>query len=306
MTDNNKAIIYGIIAVLSWSTVATMFKMALRYYTHYEMLLVASFTALFIFSVAITIQRKWSVLKKIPSKQWGKFALIGLLNPLAYYLVLFKSYSLLPAQIAQPINYSWPIVLLVLLSIFTRTAIPKAKYLGMVFSLAGVALISLGSGAMSGNSLPFSGLLLAFLSAFLWAAYWIVNNLNKEVDFIVALFLSFLFGSIYLLIGTVFVDVSFHSLPGLLSSIYVGAFEMGIPFIFFGLAIRKTQNSALINQLCYLSPFISLFLIHLVLGEQIYITTYLGLFLIVFGIIFNEYLVKYLTKKQPYDKKKAG
>lgn len=298
MTDNNKAIIYGIIAVLSWSTVATMFKMALRYYTHYEMLLVASFTALFIFSVAITIQRKWSVLKKIPSKQWGKFALIGLLNPLAYYLVLFKSYSLLPAQIAQPINYSWPIVLLVLLSIFTRTAIPKAKYLGMVFSLAGVALISLGSGAMSGNSLPFSGLLLAFLSAFLWAAYWIVNNLNKEVDFIVALFLSFLFGSIYLLIGAVFVDVDFYSIPGLLSSIYVGAFEMGIPFIFFGLAIRKTQNSALINQLCYLSPFISLFLINLVLGERIYITTYLGLFLIVFGIIFNEYLVKYFKKKQ--------
>lgn len=298
MTDNNKAIIYGIIAVLSWSTVATMFKMALRYYTHYEMLLVASLTALFIFSVAITIQRKWSVLKKISLKQWGKFALIGLLNPLAYYLVLFKSYSLLPAQIAQPINYSWPIVLLVLLSIFTRTAIPKAKYLGMVFSLAGVTLISLGSGAVSGDSLPLSGLLLAFLSAFLWAAYWIVNNLNKEIDFIVALFLSFLFGSIYLLLGTILVDVDFYSLPGLLSSIYVGAFEMGIPFIFFGLAIRQTQNSALVNQLCYLSPFISLFLIHLVLGEQIYTTTYLGLFLIVFGIIFNEYLAKYLTNKQ--------
>ncbi len=298
MTNNNKAIVYGIVAVLSWSTVATMFKMALRYYSHYEMLLIASLTALFVFSVAITIQKKWSDLKKIPPKQWGKFALIGLLNPLVYYLVLFKSYSLLPAQIAQPINYSWPIVLLVLLSIFTRTAIPKTKYIGMFFSLAGVTLISLGSGTISGNSLPLPGLLLAFLSAFLWAAYWIVNNLNKEVDFIIALFLSFLFGSIYLLIGTIFVDVDFHSLPGLLSSIYVGTFEMGIPFIFFGLAIRKTGNSALVNQLCYLSPFISLFLIHLILGEQIYTTTYLGLFLIVFGIIFNEYLVKYLTDKQ--------
>lgn len=296
MTDNNKAVVYGIIAVLSWSTVATMFKMALRYYSHYEMLLIASFTALFIFSATMTVQKKWTVLKTISVKQWGKFALIGLLNPLIYYLVLFKSYSLLPAQIAQPINYSWPIVLLVLLAVFTRTAIPKAKYLGLALSLVGVTLISLGSGGVSGNNLPLSGLLLAFLSAFLWAAYWIVNNLNKEVDFIVALFLSFLFGSVYLAMGTIFVDVELRSLPGLLSSIYVGAFEMGIPFIFFGLAIRKTQNPALINQLCYLSPFISLFLIHLVLGEQIYATTYLGLFLIVFGIIFNEYLSKYLTK----------
>lgn len=300
MNDNNKAVLYGIIAVLSWSTVATMFKMALRYYTHYEMLLIASFTALFIFSATMTIQRKWTTLKKISSKQWGKFALIGLLNPLIYYLVLFKSYSLLPAQIAQPINYSWPIVLLILISVFTRKSIPKAKYLGMALSLAGVTLISLGSGAVSGNSLPLFGLFLAFLSAFLWASYWIVNNLNKEVDFIVALFLSFLFGSIYLSIGTIFVDVKLGSLPGLLSSIYVGAFEMGIPFIFFGLAIRKTHNPALVNQLCYLSPFISLFFIHLVLGEQIYMTTYLGLFLIVFGIIFNEYFAKYFARKVPH------
>ena len=69
---------------------------------------------------------------------------------------------------------------------------------------------------------------------------------------------------------------------------YVGAFEIGIPFLFFGLAIRKTDNPALVNQMCYLSPFISLFLIHTFLGEEIYATTYGGLFLIVFGIVFNE------------------
>jgi len=42
--------------------------------------------------------------------------------------------------------------------------------------------------------------------------------------------------------------------------------------------------------MCYLSPFLSLFLIHLVLGEQIVWTTYAGLLLIVVGIIFNQYL----------------
>ncbi len=298
MQDSKKALIYGSIAVLSWSTVATMFKMALRHFSHFEMLLVASFTALLIFCMAMTILKKWTDLKEISNKQWGWFALVGLLNPVAYYLVLFKSYALLPAQIAQPINYSWPIVLLVLLAIFSRQPIPKIKYVGMALSLIGVALISLGSGSISGQNLPISGLLLAFLSAFLWATYWIVNNQNKKVDGIVALFLSFLFGSIYLAIGACFVGVNLNSLPGVLSSIYVGTFEMGIPFIFFGMAIRKTNNPALVNQMCYLSPFISLFLIHMVLGEQIYITTYLGLFLIVFGIIFNEYLTKIILKEK--------
>lgn len=299
MNENNKSILYGMVAVLSWSTVATMFKMSLRYYTHYEMLVVASFTALLIFCIVMTLQKKWSALKTIPQKQWIRFALIGLLNPVAYYLVLFKAYSLLPAQIAQPINYTWPIVLLVLLAIFARQPIPLLKYIGMAFSLAGVAFISLGSGDNFSGGPPLQGLLLAFLSAFLWATYWIVNKLDKDIDSVIALFLSFLFGSFYLSAGVFFVNPDFGSLPGLLSSVYVGAFEMGIPFLFFAMAIRKTTNPALINQLCYLSPFISLFLIHLILGEQIYFTTFIGLILIVFGIVFNEYLTKYfISKKQ--------
>jgi len=297
MQDKNKAIIYAAVAVLSWSTVATMFKMTLKHFTYFEMLLVSSFSALVVFMIAITIQKKWGALKELTYKQWGWGAAVGLLNPVIYYLVLFRSYALLPAQVAQPINYSWPIVLLVLLAIFARKPIPKAKYIGMFLSLGGVALISLGTGGISGESLPISGLLLAFLSAFLWATYWIVNNQNKKVDATVALFLTFLFGSIYLSVVALFVGVNLSSTTGLLSAMYVGAFEMGIPFIFFGLAIRKTDNPALVNQMCYLSPFISLFLIHTFLGEQIYATTYGGLFLIVFGIVFNEYLAKFIARR---------
>lgn len=298
MIENRKSLVYAGIAILSWSTVATAFKMSLRYFSHYEMLIVASFTALLIFAIAMTCQRKWHLLKQLSKKQWIIFALIGALNPVAYYLVLFKAYNLLPAQVAQPINYSWPIILLVLLALFANKPIPKKKYVGMVLSLSGVALISLGSGGINGASFPISGLLLALLSALLWAAFWMVNNLNKKTDGTVNLFMSFLYGSVYLLIGTLFFEVDLRSIPGVASSIYVGALEMGIPFIFFSLALRQTNNPTLINQLCYLSPFISLFIIHIVLGEQIYHTTYIGLFLIIFGILFNEYLISRTIKRK--------
>ncbi|MGL4779766.1 MAG: DMT family transporter [Bacteroidales bacterium] len=290
MRENNKAIFYALIAVLSWSTVATMFKTALKFYTHFEMLIVATLTSLVIFAVALTLRSGWSELKKLTKADWGRFALIGMINPLAYYLVLFKAYALLPAQIAQPINYFWPIILLVLLAIFAKQPIAPHKYIGMAMSLGGVTLISFGSGSIGGSDLSVSGIGLAFLSAFLWAIYWIINSKNKKISDIAALFVSFLFGSIYLCVAACFVPVSLYSVKGFLSSMYVGMFEMGIPFIFFGLAIRKTSNPALVNQLCYLSPFLSLFLIHLFLGEHIYPTTYIGLFLIVTGIAFNEWL----------------
>lgn len=293
MTNDSKAIACACVAVLSWSTVATAFKMALRYLTHFEMLWVASLTSLVIFAVLLTAQRKWRLLGNLTGKQWLYYAGLGLLNPVAYYLVLFKAYDLLPAQVAQPINYAWPIVLLILLALFAGQPIPKKKYIGMFVSLAGVALISIGTGFNGEMSVSTEGFLLAALSAVLWATYWMLNNRNKvQTDGSVVLFLTFLFGSVYLSVGALFCGLNLSSLTGVLSGMYVGGFEMGIPFILFGLAMRKTSNPALINQLCYLSPFMSLFFISVVLGEQIVFTTYIGLVMIVLGIVFNQYFVK--------------
>lgn len=291
MKESNKAILYACFAVLSWSTVATAFKKSLEHITHFELVLVSCVVSLLIFTVLMTVQKKWNLLKGLSAKEWGYFALLGLLNPVAYYLVLFKAYDLLPAQVAQPINYAWPIVLVVLLAIVTHQRIPGKKYIGMAISLAGVATISLGGGLAMENGLSVSGLLLAALSAFLWALYWVVNNKNKErFDASLAFFMTFFFGSLYMGVASIFVGVDLNTAPGLLWGSYVGAFEMGIPFICFGLAMRKTDNPTLINQLTYLSPFMSLFIISIVLGEKIVPTTMIGLALIVFGIIFNEYL----------------
>ena len=44
-------------------------------------------------------------------REWAKSVGLGLLNPLLYYAVLFKAYDLLPAQVAQPLNYTWALTL---------------------------------------------------------------------------------------------------------------------------------------------------------------------------------------------------
>ena len=293
MKKATQSILLALAAVLSWSTVATAFKVALTYLTHFEMLLIASITSLFIFAIVLTFQSKWKLIKQLTSKQWKQLAFQGFLNPAAYYLILFKAYDMLPAQVAQPVNYAWPIVLLVLLAIFAKQPIPSKKYIGMVISMAGVITISLGTGQLSGMNVPFNGVLLAALSAFFWAGYWMVNNkLKHSIDAVVALFGSFLYGSLSLIICIPIFGFHLPNLNGLLAGMYVGGFEMAIPFICFGIAMRITNNPALINQLCYLSPFLSLFFIAIILQEPIVVTTYIGLVLIVAGIVFNEYFVK--------------
>ncbi|MDI3505071.1 MAG: hypothetical protein PWQ81_293 [Bacteroidota bacterium] len=297
MKDNNKAILYVSITVLSWATVASAFKLALSSLTYYELLLIASFTALIAFAIILTFRKRWFLLRSVNRGQWRMFAIAGMLNPTMYYLVLFKSYELLPAQIAQPINYMWPVVLSVMLAIFARQRIPAFKFAGMAISLAGVAVISVGPGQLTGVGLSVLGLTLGIGSAFVWATYWLINRMNAETDQIMSLFLNFLFGTIYLLMIAPFMKIEISSLQGVLAAVYSGLFEMTIPFIFFGIALKKTDNPALINHLCYLSPFLSLFIIHLILGESIYSTTYTGLALIVGGLLFNEYIGKRMSKK---------
>ena len=290
------------IAVLSWSTVATAFKIALEQMTVFEMVYVATATALVIFTVWMCVTRSWGVLKKLPGKVWSRFALCGLVAPVAYYNILFTAYDYLPAQIAQPLNYLWPIILAVLLAVFGHKPIPKAKYLGMCISLLGLIFISVGGKGITGN-ISVLGICLALGSALFWALYWIINNsLKDEVDQGTSLFLTFLFGTAYCVVGGLFIPMPELTWAAIGSGAYIGAFEMGIPFICFGIAIRETDNPALINQMCYLSPFLSLFLIAMVLGEPIMPSTCVGLVLIVGGLVYNEYFAgrrhKVVSSKQ--------
>ena len=290
MKSSGRPVILASVAVLSWSTVATAFKVALQTMTTFEMLFIACATALIIFTLWMLITGAWHELRLLTPSLWMRFAVLGLVAPVSYYLMLFKAYDLLPAQIAQPINYIWPILLAILIAIVERKPIPKRKYLGMTVSLGGVVFISLGGSAISG-SISIIGILLAVVSAGFWGIYWMINDsLKHKVSEITALFLTFLFGMAYLFVGNFFEPIAHLEPKSVMAGIYIGAFEMGIPYICFGIAIRETNNPALINQMCYLAPFLSLFFISIILEEPIVFSTYIGLALIIGGIIYNQYL----------------
>ena len=298
MKSSAKPVILASVAVMSWSTVATAYKIALSTMSSFETLFVACATAMIIFTAWMLITGSWHELRLLTPVLLGRFALLGLVAPVTYYLMLFKAYDYLPAQIAQPINYIWPILLAILIAIFEKKPIPSSKYLGMGVSLLGVIFISAGGSAINGE-ISVLGIILALASASLWAFYWIINDsLKDKVSGITSLFLTFAFGMGYLFIGSFFLPVTHLGFESVCAGAYIGAFDMGIPFICFGIALRTTNNPALINQLCYFAPFLSLIFISMILMEPIVATTYIGLALIIGGIIYNQYLAgKPLLKK---------
>jgi len=63
---------------------------------------------------------------------------------------------------------------------------------------------------------------------------------------------------------------------------------MGVSFVLWLMAMRLTDSTARIGNLIFLSPFLSLVLIHFILGEIIHATTYAGLVLILAGNLLGQ------------------
>jgi drug/metabolite transporter (DMT)-like permease len=294
--DQNKAYIYAGLTILFWATSASAFKIGLQYLDYFQLLFIATITALVFLFLTLIYQKKLKLLKKLSAKDYLHSVVLGFLNPFLYYIVLFIAYSLLPAQVAQPLNFVWPIILVVLSVPILKQKLSIKSMFALLLSFIGVILISSEGNIMNMKFSNPTGIFLALGSSVIWALFWLYNVMDKR-DEIVKLFLNFLFATIFITIVTIiFSEMKPISTEGLLSGVYIGLFEMGITFVIWLKALKLTERTDKISNLIYLTPFCSLVFISIILNEKIFITTLFGLTLIVTGIVVQQVKRKYHEK----------
>lgn len=288
MHDQRKAYLYGLVTVLLWSTVASAFKLSLRHLDVAQLLLYASAVSILVLGGLLIGQGKVGLVLNCSKRQYAQSVGLGLLNPFLYYLVLFKAYELLPAQEAQPLNYTWALTLAYLSIPLLKQKIGWNEIAAGLVSYSGVLVIATRGDLLGLRfSNPF-GVALALGSTVIWALYWIFNA-RSDRDPIVGLFLNFAFGFPFVLaFCLVFSEVHIPSLAGLLGGVYVGCFEMGITFATWLTALKLSENAAKVGNLIFLSPFLSLILIHFMVGEEISPSTFVGLVLIIGGLLVQQ------------------
>lgn len=285
MNKQKQAYSYAVIAVLFWSTVASVFKVSLRYVDVFQLLFYSSLASIVILFIILLFQKKLNLIWTYCAKDFLRSALLGFLNPFLYYVVLFKAYSLLRAQEALTLNYTWPIMLALLSIPLLKQKIGFKSILAIIISFIGALSIATKGNILSFSFTNISGVLLALGSTVIWSLFWIYNIKDKR-DEVAKLFLNFTFGFIFILIATLlFSRISFSNIQGLLGAGYVGLFEMGITFVIWLKALSLSRTTAKVSNLIYLSPFLSLIIINRVVGEKILFSTIIGLILIVAGII---------------------
>lgn len=72
--------------------------------------------------------------------------------------------------------------------------------------------------------------------------------------------------------------------PGVASAIWIGLFEMAVPSLLWLTALGRTRRAARLGQILLLVPFGSLVWVQLVLGEEIRLTSWVGLAVFVVGL----------------------
>ena len=291
MNKIRRSYFYALLAVFFWSTIPTAFKICLSELEIVPMLTIASLTSALALLVILAAEKKISLIGKSTGRELINSALLGFINPFIYYLILLKAYRLLPAQVAQPLNMIWPIILVFLSVPLLGQKIKSRSFIALFISFAGVYIISSqGNLFHPGRSDP-KGVLLAAGSSIFWALYFILNVRDRR-DEAVKLFLNFAFGFLYLIITLIVMEYPHtgnYKLKGILSAIYIGLFEMGITFFFWLRALKMAETTDKVSNLVYLAPFLSLIFVHFVLHEPVYYTTPAGLLFIISGIWYQNH-----------------
>lgn len=297
MKSSNLAYVYGMAAVFLWSTVATAFKIALSYYSPLQLVFVAVLTSIIALTSILAWQKKLSLLKQQFLRRPMFYLVTGLINPFLYYVVLFKAYSLLPAQQALSLNYTWAVLLPLLAAPLLKQHLRKSDIAAALIAYTGVFIIATG-GDISGFSFDSPlGIGLALTSTLLWCLYWIVNT-KDQGDPVVSLLLSFLIGLPFIGMTLVLTDaLPSFSLKAIFAGMYVGLFEMGITFVLWLMALKTATRTANISTMVFLSPVMSIGFIAWILQETIAMATYLGLAFILSGMMLQQLLPRYTERK---------
>jgi drug/metabolite transporter (DMT)-like permease len=272
-------------AILLWSTIACAYKLSLQALSPLPLLCwsaTVSFALLFLLCIRT---RGLSVFRSCSRRDLAASALLGLLNPFLYYLLLLEAYTRLLAQTALALNYTWPLFMALLAVPLLGQRLRIQGLAALLVSFVGV-LIIVSRGQPAGLRLQNpAGILLAVGSALCWAFYWLLNmrDPRETAD---KLCLNFLFGAGYAWLAALLKgEVLLPNAAGIAGAAWLGIFEMGLTFLLWLRALETTGKAALLGNLAYLVPFLALIPLRFILGERLLASTFWGLGLIVAGIL---------------------
>ena len=277
--------VYAIFTILVWGSCFVLTKELLTAYTAVQIIPLRMGLAY----LTLWVLRPKTM--KLPWKDELMFILIGITGGSFYFFLQNTALTYTYAANVSIIVALSPILTVILAQIFSRSGerLGKFVYIGAVIAIAGVVLVVL-NGQLSFHLSPV-GDLLALAAALMWAVYSIlIKKYTEQYDnFIVTrrVFLWAFLTAVPLMLltdGMPVLTPLFTDVKVLVSWLFLGVMGNAVCFAIWNIAF-KALGVVVTNNYLYASPFVTVFVGWLLLGEPISVMSIIGAVLITAGVI---------------------
>lgn len=277
-----KTYFYAGVSIFCWSTVAATCKILLQELNNVQLLMMNSLIAGLFLLVLNIFSGNFKKYKDYKIKDYVKMILIGIPSTLFYYLFYYAGTDILPASQAFIINYLWPIMSVIFACIILKEKFTFKKFIAILISFAGVSVV-VGVSMGELNSKMLIGAFCCALGAVSYGIFTALSkktNYNKTMILMASYFATFV---VTLVINLVNGDMFVASIGQMSGFLWNGIFAVAVANLFWVKAL-ETGNTAKVSNLAYITPFISLIWTFLILGEEIKVSSLIGLIIIIAGI----------------------
>jgi len=292
MTGKAKGTIYALVCVALWGLIPVVAKLGQSSLDNHQFLFWSSLVSFLVLTSNAAISGKLREIKTYSLKDWFFISFLGLLGTYLYYLFLYLGYAQAKGLEVLVIQYTWPIIIVVLSYFILKEKIDYRKITALFLGFLGVVtVLTKGEFDQINVSNP-SVIALVGTGAICFALFSVLSksvlakNVKKSTVVIVSLyFLTALIASfISMLYFSVFSTPTASEItPILINGILVN----GYSYIFWVKALQATEASYL-APFTFIAPILSAVYLIMIFNEPVVIAYGLGLTLIVIGGLINS------------------
>lgn len=286
-TGEKKQIVYALITVFLWATMAPAVKLMQDSVPTTEVLFLAG-----VFSVVFLLGR---LIANGKVKEYGTFGArnykvvlgLGFLGFFVYEFLYYFGIAQLTASTACILNYLWPIMLVLFSCLILKEPFTTRKVIAMVASFLGVVVLSVGGNDQYGAH-PVLGIIGCIVAA---VSYGLFSVLNKREDLDQDLCMPIYWGVTMvsgLIAGFVEGGWVMPDWKTWLILAWLGIMANAVGYLIWAIALNDSKNSARIANFAFLVPVLSMLLSALILREQIHWNGIVALALILGGILYQS------------------
>ncbi|TMD62847.1 MAG: DMT family transporter [Chloroflexi bacterium] len=275
------------LCILSWGLIPVVTKNILVELNNLQMLFYSTIFSCIVMGGIVLFQKKISVLATYSIHDYAKVGMLGFLGTYLYYVLLYAALALTSASEGFILAYTWPMLVIILAFPLLKERLTVKKLCSIFISFLGIVVIVTHGSIFTLSFTSLQGDMLALGGAGVFALFSVLGK-KYHYDQVVSVFIYFV-TALVIITPTLFLFSSlkvpsFHVWLWLLLN---GFLVNGISYIFWFKALEYGDTSVTSNAL-YLTPFLSLVYIALFLGEQILLSSIVGLVIIVVGIVLQS------------------